>query len=391
MADEKHNLITWLGFTTEPDFSKARWLGHLISVVLIALYLGIALTLIVGLWWTIAQVPKAAYDAFFAEEPQTVRWLLTSTAALTAVTTAVVALPFTVLKTIYNRRQTHVAEQSHLTDQINKAVENLGATRQVGDRLEPNVEVRVGGLLALERIAQTHPAEHIRTIDIICAYLVENSQSFVKSHVEMDENGIPISESPIAARQDLNTVLRILSVRSVDQISMENKRPHRIDLRELDLRGLRIEGISFVECDLTRARFCGAELNVTYFEDSYLKDCNFDFCSLSRVEFSSSPMSYASFISANFYQTSFDAGGSAFFPRLREIKFDGAWFDHMDLPAFVSVDNLHKTIGGPSVKGLPTGAKVPDHWPDPGDFEELVQCVRKWREENGFDRASFTG
>lgn len=391
MADEKHNLITWLGFTTEPDFSKARLLGHAIGYGFVTLYLCVFVLLVSGLMWTITHVPDIIDDVIYATDPTEARWLLASLAALTAVTSAAVALPFTILKTIYNRRQTEVAEQSHITDQINKAVENLGATRQVGDRLEPNIEVRMGGLLALEHIAQTHPAEHIRIIDIICAYLVENSQSFVKSHVEMDEHGVPTAKFPIAARQDLKTVLRILSVRSADQISMENKRLYRIDLRELDLRGLLIEGVCFIECDLTRARFCGAKLDVAQFHNSYLNYCNFDFCSLSHVEFSSSPMSYASFISANFYQTSFDAGGSAFFPRLRGIKCDGAWFDHMDLPAFVSVDDLQKTIGGPSVKGLPTGAKVPDHWPDPGDFEELIQCVRQWREENGFDRASFTG
>jgi hypothetical protein len=316
---------------------------------------------------------------------------LASLAALTAVASAIVALPFTVLKTIYNRRQTHVAEQSHLTDQINKAVENLGATRQVGDRLEPNIEVRIGGLLALERLAQTHPAEHIRTIDIICAYFVENSQSFVKSHVDLDENGVPTAKFPIEARQDLKTVLRILSVRTPDQISMEKERPHQIDLRELDLRGLRIEGVSFVECDLTRARFCGAVLRGTDFQDCSLIDCNFDFCSLSFVEFLSSPMRYASFMTADFYETSFEPEASKFTTRFRAIKYDGAWFDQMSLPCFVFLNELHKTIGGPSVKGLPVGAKAPDHWVDGGDYEELVQCVREWREENGFDRASFTG
>lgn len=391
MADEKHNLITWLGFTTEPDFSKARLLGHAIGYGFVALYLCVFALLVGGLMWTITHVPDIIGDVIYAKDPSEARWLLASLAALTAVTSAAVALPFTILKTIYNRRQTEVAEQSHLTDQINKAIENLGATRQVGDRLEPNIEVRMGGLLALEKIAQTYPAEHIRIIDIICAYLVENSQSFVKSNVEMDEHGVPTAKFPIEARQDLKTVLRILSVRTPDQISMEKERPHQIDLRELDLRGLRIEGVSFLECDLTRARFCGAVLRGTDFRDCSLIDCNFDFCSLSFVEFLSSPMRYTSFISADVYETSFEPEVSMFTSRFREIKCDGAWFDHMELPPFVSVDNLHNTIVGPSVKGLPAGAKVPDHWPDPGDFEELAQCVRQWREENGFDRASFTG
>ena len=72
--------------------------------------------------------------------------------------------------------------------QINKAVEGLGtdkirkksATSSKGESrsLEetlPNIEVRVGAILSLERIARTHLSEHIRIMEILCTYIRENA------------------------------------------------------------------------------------------------------------------------------------------------------------------------------------------------------------------------
>ena len=62
MANEKHNLITWLGFTTEPDFSKARLLGHAIGYGFVALYVCVFTLLVGGLMWTISHVPDIIDD-----------------------------------------------------------------------------------------------------------------------------------------------------------------------------------------------------------------------------------------------------------------------------------------------------------------------------------------
>ena len=37
----------------------------------------------------------------------------------------------------------------------------------------PNLEVRVGAILTLERIARDNPGDHIRVMDILCAYIRE--------------------------------------------------------------------------------------------------------------------------------------------------------------------------------------------------------------------------
>jgi hypothetical protein len=80
-------------------------------------------------------------------------------------------------------------KEGHITDRINTAVEMLGAEKTVKHRSTddagkevtteetvPNIEVRIGAILSLERIAQdstTHDRgrDHVRVMEILCAYV----------------------------------------------------------------------------------------------------------------------------------------------------------------------------------------------------------------------------
>jgi uncharacterized protein YjbI with pentapeptide repeats len=95
---------------------------------------------------------------------------------------AAVALPLTLRRVQYAGRQTEAAEQGLVTDRINAAVASLGAQKTVkrpeaegGERTEDNIEVRVGAILALERIARQNLAFHIQIMEILCAYIRINA------------------------------------------------------------------------------------------------------------------------------------------------------------------------------------------------------------------------
>ena len=300
MADEKHNLITWLGFTTEPDFSKARWLGHAIGYGFVTLYLCVFALLVGGLMWTITHVPDIIGDVIYAKDPSEARWLLASLAALTAVTSAAVALPFTVLKTVYNRRQTEVAEQSHITDQINKAVENLGATRPSGDRNEPNLEVRIGGLLALERIGRQNPEEHIQVMQILCSYIRENTNLFIKQSVDFAPDGRPNGDY-VFPRSDLRMALDIIARRGPDLKEIEKLRPepYRLDFHGTDFRGLSLRHQDFESAILSYAQFQGADLEGVNLRLAQLNNVEFESASLYTADLSGSDMSFCDFEHAN--------------------------------------------------------------------------------------------
>ncbi|MEL7000341.1 MAG: hypothetical protein AAFP68_18960, partial [Pseudomonadota bacterium] len=152
--------------------------------------------------------------------------------ALTALMGGIALLatvPFQLIKTWVNERQAQTAEQGHITDRLTKAIEQLGTEKtekqtntfrvrtieydmpagdqshrvefqhregepftipkdvehvDYGDwqtvnstveRTVPNLEVRLGAIYALERIAQDSERDHITVMETLCAYIRENA------------------------------------------------------------------------------------------------------------------------------------------------------------------------------------------------------------------------
>lgn len=70
-----------------------------------------------------------------------------------------------------------------ITDRINAAVLGLGAVKtvkvpedgQVVERTEPNIEVRIGAILALEQIAKKNLGVHVQIMEILCTCIRENA------------------------------------------------------------------------------------------------------------------------------------------------------------------------------------------------------------------------
>jgi uncharacterized protein YjbI with pentapeptide repeats len=106
---------------------------------------------------------------------------------------ALLGAPFLIWTTVLKHQTVRYQKEGHMTDRINKAVEQLGAEKTVKvpgkdaegkditvERTDPNIEVRIGAILSLERIAQdstTHDKgrDHVRVMEILCAYVRENA------------------------------------------------------------------------------------------------------------------------------------------------------------------------------------------------------------------------
>lgn len=103
-----------------------------------------------------------------------------------ALVAALLGAPFVVWGTVLKQRTVDFQQEGHITDRINKAVEQLGAEKSVKrdgkETTEPNIEVRIGAILSLERIAQDSTRydkgrDHVRVMEILCAYVRENSNA----------------------------------------------------------------------------------------------------------------------------------------------------------------------------------------------------------------------
>jgi uncharacterized protein YjbI with pentapeptide repeats len=230
-------MLGWLGLTDAPDFRRARPLGALVGVVLILLFVGALVAAFVTLFSVVVAPAGTSLGAG-------------------ALIVAILSAPFLIWGTIIKHRALGFQKEGHLTDRISKAVEQLGAEKTVSyiarnvtrqarppeqreagetdwvDQLQkldraslthdriveegagyndwqvfsetvPNIEVRIGGILSLERIAQDstaydHGRDHVRVMEILCAYVRENAPaSGAKDHEFGD--WVPLKDDPTEA------------------------------------------------------------------------------------------------------------------------------------------------------------------------------------------------
>jgi len=139
----------------------------------------------------------------------------------------------------YTRRQTLAEEEGLLTDRINAAVLGLGAEKtvkvtedgQVIERTEHNIEVRIGAILALERIVQNNLDVHIQVMDILCAFVRQNEKPeqdlpsiivFRSDKIHFDPFTIPSIVT--------QTVLNVIGRRNYKQIEAEQQEALILDL-----------------------------------------------------------------------------------------------------------------------------------------------------------------
>jgi hypothetical protein len=154
---------------------------------------------------------------------------------------------FALIALILAWRRVKVTEQGHITDRYTKAIEQLGKL----DVDKPNIELRLGGIYALERIARDSPRDHWPIMEVLTAYVRSNA---------------PLQTEPADQTKpgvDIQAILTVLARRRRNGRREEDEQ--RLDLRRTDLRGAyltdaHLEGAIFEGADLQRASLVGAHL-----------------------------------------------------------------------------------------------------------------------------------
>ena len=245
-------LSTLIFWATTPwqakDRSDEPWTLRALNIFGLILALPWALLICataVGLWNTLLHSPFAttAIDA---------RWNALAIIGHITALLALISAPLALIRVYTTERQTRTAEQGHMTDRISKAVEHLGAEKTVKtlgkdengkditlEETKPNIEVRIGGLLSLERISQDsvkydNGRDHVRVMEILCAYVRENAKAEDAKAVldvpELKEDTTPKDAKELwetyhgtlpPPREDITTALNIIGRRDADQLRAE--------------------------------------------------------------------------------------------------------------------------------------------------------------------------
>lgn len=363
--DKRDGFLGWLGITDKPNWHTARPLGRLIgTVVVIAvplLFVSAIVAAFAVIWQVIVPVVTGASEG-----------VNLGAGALIA---ALLGSPFLIWSTFLKHQTVLYQKEGHITDRINKAVEQLGVEKAVerigrpvtiwtgkaerityeenraqqfsgkpriklspkepyqrwnehaeevdegfeqtvstwpdertiiewqgdGTSLEkhetigsegpwqvfketaPNIEVRIGAILSLERIAQDSTRfdnghDHVRVMEILCAYVRENTPTPLLEP-EHDEEG------PFTPRTDVQIAIDVIKRRSEEQISLEASRKYRLDLRRCDFRGANLANGSFRGAVLSGCRFEFASFRSSDFSGVRFDESVLNFVDCSRTKF----------------------------------------------------------------------------------------------------------
>lgn len=230
--DNKPDLLGWLGMRSTPAYQVARWMGPAISLVIILLILLAIITafmvLIQAIFFGLPNTPGAGLG----------------TGALAV---AIIGAPFVIWRAIVAQKTVDVQEQGLITDRINKAVQGLGTEKTVirnGEEWsEPNLEVRIGAIYALERIAQDSARDHVQIMEILCAYIRHNApapaeDNWPELEMKAGEDDGPLeadwaerlkafedaqaeAKAKLKVREDIQVALNVLGRRRPEQRLLE--------------------------------------------------------------------------------------------------------------------------------------------------------------------------
>jgi uncharacterized protein YjbI with pentapeptide repeats len=259
---------------------------------------------------------------------------------LALILAAVIGAPFVVWRSLVAHWQARTAEQGLITSRITQAVEQLGTEKTVRSRVRPvtytlegtidtrtifqtadvefqlpsdaestgdveiaawttyeqtvpNLEVRLGAIYALERIAQDSARDHIPIMETLCAYIRENAPASSavanplpdwepladdaddearKAHEEawqerfddsyFDSRAYQWARTLPQPRADIQAALTVLGRRGEDAIRREAAadRPYRLDLRAVNLQRADLSALNLGPALLVEARMDGANL-----------------------------------------------------------------------------------------------------------------------------------
>lgn len=212
------------------------------------------------------------------------------------------ALLIGLLFTARNLRATQdkldIDRQGQLTNRFIQATGQLGAELKGG---EPNVEVRLGGIYALNRIAKDWPKDYWPIADVLTAYVRHNarwSPSSAKGH----------QSTPTT---DIQAILTILGRNEPPGGFNERQ---KLDLRHTDLRGAefwdaRLEWTDFWGAHLEGAKLWGAVLRHAKLEHAHLSGANLRAAKLENASLEGADVTGAVFDRDTVWPTGFDARG----------------------------------------------------------------------------------
>ena len=175
------------------------------------------------------------------------------------------ALVFTARNFTLSRRTFQLTEQGQVTDRFTKAIEQLGSGK---------LDVRIGGIYALERVARDSARDHPTVMEVLTAFIREHS----REPWTPPDTGNPDQQR--LTRPDIQAAVTVVGRRDAER-----------DIQPLDLTGAGLAGAGLTRAHLARAHLARA----------HLAGATLVAADLTGAHLTHADLTHANFINANLY------------------------------------------------------------------------------------------
>ena len=252
------------------------------------------------------------------------------------------------------RQQLQIDEQGQITDRYNAAITNLGS---------PSVDVRLGGIYALQRIVQDSPRDQPTVVAVLCAFVRDHGRRATAKPGRPSASPLT-SSAPTQPPTDIQAALTVVGTRNtahdgsttVDFTGMDLS---HADLSRANLTGANLFGVDLTGADLAhaglshanlyRANLTGADLSEAKLSGAYLDQSDLTgayligaklsggqivIADLSSAELADADLSHANLFRANLTGADL-AGADLAGAQLSGAQLSGATLDRSDLTGAV--------------------------------------------------------
>ncbi len=194
------------------------------------------------------------------------------------VVAGLIALPFAFWRSWVAQRQADTAQQSLLNERYQQGAEMLGSDA---------LAVRLGGIYALERLAEEHAEQyHAQIMQVFCAFArhVTAARSSNAEAVPSDDKpGGRVLDPTTLVSEDVKAVITAIGNRNEARILLEQR---KLNLRYVRLPGITLHMSNLSNLDFHDADLSGANLAQSSLEGATLVNVNMSHANLLETNLS---------------------------------------------------------------------------------------------------------
>lgn len=260
--------------------------------------------------------PQGAAEAEPGHKPPKRDWVVLVLSSLSGLA-AVGGLVFTGLslggQLQATQQQLGISQQGEVTDRYNAAIANLGS--------RSSVDIRLGGIYALQRLAKDSPRDQPTIVAVLCAFARDQDRATTGgkglsaiTRVRTDvQAAITVVGNRDTARDGPTTLIDLdhtalagaqltslrLASSNLTSADLTDADLNDADLTRADMADANLSGANLVNTDLREADLGGAELSDTHPVDADLSGANLSNANLTGAVLAGLNLSGASFAHAN--------------------------------------------------------------------------------------------